>query len=82
VRGRGGGGLVIAGVVSGGPAEAAGLQAGDVITSIDGHAVTTPSSLTSYLLTKKPGTTVTVGYIDPFGAGQTASVTLGSGPPQ
>jgi S1-C subfamily serine protease len=82
VQGQGGGGLVIAGVVPGGPAEAAGLQAGDVITSIDGHAVTTPRSLTSYLLTKKPGATVTVGYLDSFGAGHTASVTLGSGPPQ
>jgi S1-C subfamily serine protease len=82
VQGQGGGGLVIAGVVPGGPAAAAGLQAGDVITSIDGHAVTTPRSLTSYLLTKKPGATVTVGYLDSFGAGHTASVTLGSGPPQ
>ncbi len=82
VQGQGGGGLVVAGVVPGGPAQSAGLQAGDVITSIDGHAVTTPRSLTSYLLTKKPGTTVTIGYMDPFGTGQTASVTLGSGPPQ
>ncbi|HEY5662335.1 MAG TPA: trypsin-like peptidase domain-containing protein [Gaiellaceae bacterium] len=82
VQSQGGGGLVVAGVVPGGPAEAAGLQAGDVITSIDGHAVTTPRSLTSYLLTKKPGTTVTIGYTDPLGGGRTASVTLGSGPPQ
>jgi S1-C subfamily serine protease len=78
----GGGGVVVGGVVSGGPAESAGLEAGDVITSINGHTVTTPSSLTSYLLTKKPGNTVTIGYMDPFGAGQTASVTLASGPPQ
>jgi S1-C subfamily serine protease len=82
VQGEGAGGLVVAGVVSGGPAEAAGLHAGDVITSIDGHAVTTPSSLTSYLLTKKPGGSVTIGYIDTFGTGQTASVKLSSGPPQ
>lgn len=82
VQGQGAGGLVVAGVVPGGPAESAGLQAGDVIVSIDGHAVKTPSSLTSYLLTKKPGTTVTIGFMDSFGAGRTASVTLGSGPPQ
>lgn len=75
-------GLVVAGVIPGGPAESAGLEAGDVITSIDGHAVTTPSSLTSYLLTKKPGDTVTIGYLDPMRLGQTASVTLASGPPQ
>jgi len=82
VQGQGGGGLVVEGVVPGGPAEAARLQAGDVITSIDGHAVTTPSSLTSYLLTKKPGNTVTIGFTDGLGAGQTASVKLASGPPQ
>jgi S1-C subfamily serine protease len=76
------GGVVVGGVVSGGPAESAGLEAGDVIISINGHAITTRSSLTSYLLTKKPGDTVTIGYLDPFGAGQTASVTLASGPPQ
>src|SRR5215831_3011195 len=82
VQGQGGGGLVVEGIVPGGPAEAAGLQAGDVITSIDGHAITTPSSLTSYLLTKKPGNTVTIGFMDGLGAGQTASVKLASGPPQ
>jgi S1-C subfamily serine protease len=75
-------GLVVGGVIPGGPAAAAGLEAGDVITSIDGHAVTTPSSLTSYLLTKKPGDTVTIGFMDQMGLGQTASVTLASGPPQ
>lgn len=82
VQGGDAGGLVVAGVVPGGPAEAAGLEAGDIITSVDGHAITTPSSLTSYLLTKKPGATVTIGYIDSFGASQTAGVRLASGPPQ
>ena len=82
VQGGDAGGLVVAGVVSGGPAESAGLEAGDVITSIDGRAITTPSSLASYLLTKKPGRTVTIGYTNSFGAGQTASITLANGPPQ
>jgi S1-C subfamily serine protease len=76
------GGVALAGVIPGGPAASAGLEAGDVITSIDGHAVTTPSSLTSYLLTKKPGASVTIGYMDSFGAGQTVTVKLASGPPQ
>ena len=82
VQGGGAGGLVIAGVVPGGPAESAGLEADDVITSVDGRAITTPSSLTSFLLTKKPGDTVTIGYMDPFGGSRTASVTLAGGPPQ
>ena len=82
VQGAGAGGLVVAGVVPGGPAEAAGLEAGDVITSVNGRAITTPGSLTSYLLTKKPGDTVTIGYMDPLGTGRTATVRLASGPPQ
>jgi S1-C subfamily serine protease len=82
VQGGGPGGLVLAGVVPGGPAEAAGLEAGDVITSIDGHAITTPKSLTSYLLTKKPGARVTIGYTDLMGQSLTASLALASGPPQ
>jgi len=82
VQSGGPGGLVVGAVVPGGPAEAAGLQAGDVITSVDGHAITTSNSLASYLLTKKPGAAVTIAYTDPFGAGQTARVTLASGPPQ
>jgi S1-C subfamily serine protease len=82
VQGGAAGGLVIGAVVPGGPAESAGLEAGDVITSVDGRAVTSPSSLTSYLLTKKPGDTVAIGFIDPLGAGQTARVALATGPPQ
>ena len=82
VQGGGAGGVVIAGVVGDSPAEAAGLEAGDVITSIDGRAVTTPSSLTSYLLTKRPGATVTIGYTDPAGMARTVSLKLASGPPQ
>jgi S1-C subfamily serine protease len=82
VQGGGAGGVVLAGVVGDSPAEAAGLAAGDVITSIDGRAVTTPSSLTSYLLTKKPGATVTIGYTDPSGMARTVSLKLASGPPQ
>jgi S1-C subfamily serine protease len=82
VQGGGQDGLVLAGVVPGGPAQAAGLEAGDVITSIDGHAVTTPKSLTSYLLTRKPGARVTIGYTDLMGQSLTASLALASGPPQ
>lgn len=74
--------VVVGGIIPGGPAESAGLAPGDVITSVDGRAITTPSSLTSYLLTRKPGDSVTIGYADPLGAGQTVSVKLASGPPQ
>jgi S1-C subfamily serine protease len=75
-------GALIAGVVTGGPSDSAGLAAGDVITALDGTAVSAPSDLTALLLKDKPGQTVTVTYTDQNGGSQTASVTLGSGPPQ
>jgi S1-C subfamily serine protease len=75
-------GAVIAGVVSGTPAESAGLTAGDVITAIDGHTISSSSSVTSVLLTKKPGAKVTISFTDQAGASQSATVTLASGPAQ
>ena len=75
-------GVVVAGTVAGGPADSAGLTVGDVITAIDGRAVSSPSSITSYILTKKPGAKVAVTYVDQTGASQVTTVTLGSGPPQ
>jgi S1-C subfamily serine protease len=83
---RGGGvssaGAVVAGVMSGGPAASAGLAAGDVITAIDGHAISSSSSITSVILTKKPGATVTISHTDQLGASHSTTVTLASGPAQ
>jgi putative serine protease PepD len=73
---------VIAGVVPGGAASVAGLTAGDLITSIDDHAVTSPGTLRSALLLEVPGARVSVTYVDATGASRTTTVTLGSGPPQ
>jgi S1-C subfamily serine protease len=75
-------GALIAGVVSGGPAASAGLAAGDVITAINGHTVSSPSGIPALVLTKKPGAKITVTYLDQSGASHTASVKLGSGPAQ
>jgi S1-C subfamily serine protease len=75
-------GALIADTVSGGPADAAGLAAGDVITAVDGHQVATPAALSRLLLTERPGKTVTVAYVDQYGNGSTARVRLGDGPPQ
>jgi S1-C subfamily serine protease len=75
-------GAVVAGVIPGGPAASAGLVAGDVISAIDGHAISSSSSLTSVLLTKKPGAKVTISYTDQFGGVHSATVTLASGPAQ
>ena len=42
-------GAYVSDVMAGGPAEKAGLQTGDIITSIDGSVVTTSTQLISYL---------------------------------
>jgi S1-C subfamily serine protease len=75
-------GALIAGTVAGGPASSAGLTAGDVITAINGKSVSSPSAITSLILTKKPGAKITVTYTDQLGTSHVTTVTLGSGPPQ
>jgi S1-C subfamily serine protease len=75
-------GAVITGVVPGGPAAAAGLGAGDDITSLDGHGVRSPDGLTALLQTRKPGAQVRVAVTDRAGDGRTVTVTLASGPPR
>jgi S1-C subfamily serine protease len=74
---------VIAAVVPGGPADSAGLAAGDVISAVGGKAVSSSTALTTMLFSKKPGDQISVTYSDGFyGTSQTTMVTLGSGPPQ
>jgi S1-C subfamily serine protease len=75
-------GAVIAGVTSGGPAAAAGLAPGDVVTAVDGYHISTPTSLTSSLLTKKPGDRVTITYSDQSGTSHSVKLELASGPAQ
>jgi S1-C subfamily serine protease len=75
-------GVVVGAVIPSSPAARAGLSAGDVIVSLDGRQVSSPSSLTSLLLRNRPGTKVSVGWIDQLTGSQTATVTLASGPPQ
>jgi S1-C subfamily serine protease len=79
--GNGGSGAAIVSVVPGGPAASAGLKPGDVITSVGGRAVASPSAVTALVLTKKPGATLAVGYVDTTGA-HTVTVLLGNGPAQ
>jgi putative serine protease PepD len=49
-------------VRSGTPAEKAGLQVGDVVTAVDGKAVTSAAALSSGIDAKQPGDTVTLKY--------------------
>jgi putative serine protease PepD len=66
-------------VRSGTPAEAAGLQAGDTIVSIDGQRVTTGDGLTSSISAKKPGDKVTIVF-ERGGQTHSVEVTLASRP--
>jgi S1-C subfamily serine protease len=75
-------GVTIAGTIAGTPANQAGLVAGDIITSIDGQSATTGSELQTILLTKRPGDTIHVDYLNLNGVAETMSVVLGSGPAQ
>ena len=75
-------GATVAGVITDSPAQEAGLGAGDVITSVNGHTVDGANALTSALAPYKPGDKVTIGWTDASGETHTASVTLSSGPPQ
>jgi S1-C subfamily serine protease len=73
-------GAVVAATVSGGAAAGAGIVRGDVITGLNGHAVTTPSSLSGYLSNEHPGAKVSVTWVDSAGRRHTATVTLQAGP--
>lgn len=75
-------GALIAGVVPGGPAASAGLQAGDVITAIDGHAVSSPKQVSPLILARKPGTKARVAYVGQDGGSYSTTVKLGTGPAQ
>jgi S1-C subfamily serine protease len=75
-------GALVAAVVPNGAAASAGLVAGDVITAVNGHVVRTAAVVSKLISPYKPGTTITVTYLDQSGASQTATVKLASGPPR
>lgn len=70
----------VAGVESGGAAAAAGISAGDTITSLDHTTVSGYDDLTTLLKRFQPGDRVEIGWTDAAGASHTATVTLGTGP--
>ena len=79
---KSGSGALIADVVPGSPADRSGLTRGDTLTALGGTPVSSPETLTDTLLGLRPGTTVSVRYLDSSGHPHTASVTLANGPPQ
>ncbi|MFE7133333.1 S1C family serine protease [Streptomyces sp. NPDC057638] len=69
-------GVAIVEVVKGGAADEAGLRAGDIITKIGSHEITTITSLAEALASEQPGDQVVVSYLR-NGEPGTARVTLG-----
>ena len=72
----GGAGAVVRQVIPTGPAAGAGLNPGEVITSVNGQPVNSATALTSILDQHHPGENVTVGLQD-----RSINVTLADGPP-
>lgn len=75
-------GALIIGELCGTPADKAGLVAGDVITSVGGHKVSSPKQLTSIMLGFRPGSPVKVTWMDVSGQTHTSTLTLVQAPPR
>ena len=71
---------VVARVIPGLPAASAGMAAGDVIVSINGHAVTSPSGIQALLEPYHPGDRVSISWQDPSGQAHSATLVLATGP--
>jgi putative serine protease PepD len=75
-----GNGVYIGDVSAGGPAAKAGINPGDVLTSIGGKPTPTVDEMTSVLSELKPGTTVTVQLVTQSGEHRSVRLTLGTFP--
>jgi S1-C subfamily serine protease len=73
-------GVPVASTFAGMPANKAGIGEGDVITAVNGVAMTTPDQLTAAIQSHKVGDTVNITWTDPEGVSHTAPVTLIAGP--
>jgi S1-C subfamily serine protease len=76
----GGGGVYVSEVKSGGPADKAGVRAGDVIVAVEGNRTPTGSELAAALAARKPGDTVEVELLRPDGSTKAVRVKLGEYP--
>jgi putative serine protease PepD len=69
-------GAAVLSVSPGGPADLAGIKAGDVITAVDGVTVADSGALANAIRSHKPGESVTI-TVDRNGSSQTLTPTLG-----
>jgi putative serine protease PepD len=69
-------GVRLLSVTAGGPADKAGLRAGDVVVELEGKRITSAEELVVGIRAREPGKPVTVTYTRGGGSTQKASVTL------
>ena len=69
-------GVLVQQVTPNGPAEKAGLKAGDIISSIDGRAIKDGDDLVNEIASRRPGSSVRLGYLRD-GKQADATVTIG-----
>jgi len=81
VMDSGGNGARVERVVGSGPAAAAGVSAGDVITSLDNVPINGATAMTEVLVPHHPGDTVILHWRTRDGGDRSAPVTLADGPP-
>ena len=72
--------FVIREVAKGSAAAVAGLQPGDMITTLDGDAMADPAALRTYLANRQPGDTITLTVVRGAAAPRDVVLTLGQGP--
>ena len=73
-------GALVDGVLCGTGAEAAGISAGDVITTADGRVVSSPDGLTAIVSGCRPGSVVKITWVSPAGADRASRVRLDAAP--
>jgi serine protease Do len=56
-------GVLVNRIEPGGPAEKAGLKAGDIITSVDGRSIKDGDDLVNEIASRRPGSTVRLGFV-------------------
>jgi serine protease Do len=69
-------GVLVQQVQPGGPAEKAGLKAGDIITTIDGRSIKDGDDLVNEIASRRPGSSVRLGFLRD-GKQSDATVTIG-----